>query len=435
MTSKHRAVVLPAGRTARRSAALAAAIVMVIGVAGCGSSKSSSGGSSTSGAASTPGGGAPTGGAPRTIKIFVSGDASSSQPGVPVLPFARAAALSVKGFNSRHTNIKVVETFCDTKSNPNATLACARKATTGGYSAVILSLGFFDYILTKVTAAAGIPTIAATVQDPQTWNNKSVFCLTNTLIGSISGLGPIAKSVGVTKLGVATFAGPSQTSTVVNTTRQAMTAAGIKLSSVVQVPLSTADWSPSITQALSGHPNALSLTPLPGPEAVAIFAAARQIAGQSVKFVEPSFEIDAQLAATPAVQGAVASGWAMPPQTPGVPGTALFRSDVAKWGDPGQDLAEPSELSWLAVQLAGNLAATIKGPITAHSMTTALSTSKNISMYGITPPFAGSQRGINGQACVSNNTVVHDVIAHGKLVAVHPGQFIDPQTGKTITAN
>jgi hypothetical protein len=123
----------------------------------------------------------------------------------------------------------------------------------------------------------------------------------------------------------------------------------------------------------------------------------------------------------------------MPPQTPGVPGTALFRQDVDKWGDPAQDLAEPNELSWLAVQLAGNLAATIKGKISASSMMTALKTSKNISMYGITPPFSGSARGINGQACVSNNTNVHDVITNGKLVALHAEQFINPTTGKTVT--
>jgi hypothetical protein len=342
------------------------------------------------------------------------------------------ATAAVNGFNARHTNVKVSVDFCDSKSSPNATLACAVKARRGGYDALVIGNSFLDFILTKATSAAGIPTIAGAVNDPQTWNNKTVYCLTSTLLGQLHGLGAVAKGIGVKKVSTVTFSGPVQTQAFLAYSKQGFEGSGVAYGGAVQVPLSTTDWAPAITQAMASKPDGLSLVPFPGPSAIGVFKTAKQVA-PSAKFVEPSFEINAQLAAVPAVNGAAVSSWVQPPQTSGVRGTKLFQSDISKWGNPSQELSEPYEITWLAIQLAGNLASRINGAVTPQSMMAALSSATNVDMYGITPPYNGPARGVNGQKCVWNGTVVRAQIKDGKLVADTPGQFVNLASGKTLS--
>jgi ABC-type branched-subunit amino acid transport system substrate-binding protein len=343
---------------------------------------------------------------------------------------------AVDGFNSRHSNVKIEATFCDSKGTPNGTLSCAAEAKSNGDAGVVLGIGFLDYLLTKQTATAGIPTIAAIANDPQTWNNKSVYCVTSTFTGILKGIGNVAKAAGVSKLGLLTISGTPQAQSYVTLTQQGLAAAGIGYAGAQLLAPNAVDWTSAITQAMSSSPDALELTPAPGPSESAVFTSARQIA-PSVKFVEPTEEIDAQLAAAPVMNGTAVSSWAVPPQTPGVQGTAFYRADIAKWGGSiagTQELAEPYEMLWLGIQLAGNVASTVKGQITPQSLTAALNTSRNVDMYGLTPPYSGANRGADGEACVSNGTVVQSTVKGGKLVAETPGQFIDLATGKTLSS-
>lgn len=408
---------------ARRLTMLAAAMAAAVGTAACGTAGASA--SSTHAKSSV-----------RTLNLFVDADATAPALGTPLQPWSPVATAAANGFNARHSNVKIKITFCDSKASPAGTVSCAAEAKKGGTDAVVLGISFLDYLLTQQTSAAGIPTIAAIANDPQTWNNKSVYCTSSTLEGQLKGIGYVAKAAGVKKLGVITVSGTPQSQSYVSLTQAGLSAAKVAFGGAQLIPPTTVDWTSAITQAMSSKPDALELTPAPGPSEAAVFSAARQTA-PSIKFVEPSEEIDAQLAALPIMAGTAASSWAVPPQTPGVQGTTLYRDDLTKWGGGSsvraEELSEPYELLWLSIQIAGNIATTMDTRITAKTFTAAIKSSHNISTYGLTPPYSGATRNVDGQGCVSNGTVVRSIIKAGKLVAANPGHFISLATGKAIT--
>ena len=209
-------------------------------------------------------------------------------------------------------------------------LPAPEEATTGHYDAVVFGNTNEDALIVKATSAAGIPTLAASVNDPQTWNNKTVYCLTSTLSGEIRGLGYVAKQMGVTKAGLVTVPLAGQ-NVFTASGQQGFKQAGVSYTGNVTVPLTATDWSAYVAQALAPSPNGLVLEPSFNPAADAAFQIARQ-SSPSIKFIEPSYVFASpQLATQPAVQGAGISAWAIPPDTSGVQGAGLFRADMARW--------------------------------------------------------------------------------------------------------
>jgi ABC-type branched-subunit amino acid transport system substrate-binding protein len=361
----------------------------------------------------------------------VIGDANTHVPGIPPLPFENAMTAATRGFNARNKTATINATFCDSQLNNNAALACAKEATTGHYDAVVFGNTNEDALIVKETSAAGIPTLAASVNDPQTWNNKSVYCLTSTLSGEVRGLGYVAKQLGVSKAGLVTIPLAGQDAMTASS-QQGFKQAGVGYTGNVTVPVTATDWSAYVAQALAPAPNGLFLEPSFNPAADAAFQIAKQ-SSPSIKFIEPSFVFASPVLATqPAVQGAGISAWAIPPDTSGVQGTSLFRADVAKWGKTSAAVSEPYELEWLAIQIAGEVTSTIHGSVTPTSFTRALKADKNVNTFGLTPPFNGGVRNVDGQSCVSNGTFVRAQVMNNKIVAVKPGQFISVATDRVV---
>ena len=200
------------------------------------------------------------------------------------------------------------------------------------------------------------------------------------------------------------------------------------------VPLTATDWSAYVAQALAPSPNGLVLEPSFNPAADAAFQIARQ-SSPSIKFIEPSYVFASpELATQPAVQGAGISAWAIPPDTSGVQGAGLFRADMARWAQTTAVISEPYELEWLAIQIAGEVTGTIHGSVTATSFTRALKADKNVNTFGLTPPFNGGVRNVDGESCVSNGTFVRAQVKKDQIVAVKAGQFISVATDKVVPA-
>jgi Periplasmic binding protein len=239
--------------------------------------------------------------------------------------------------------------------------------------------------------------------------------------------------MGVTSAGLLTVPLGESSSVMTTSGPQGLKQAGIKYTGNISVPLTATDWSPYVAQSLSPKPTGLILEPSFSAAADAAFQIAKQ-ASPSIKFIEPSFVFASPALATQqAVQGAGIAAWAVPPQTPGVPGTALFRADLAKSGASTSATSEPYELEWLAMQIAGEVTSTISGSVTPQSFTHALNTAKNVNTFGLTPPYNGGVRNVDGESCVSNGTFVSAAIHSSKIIAVKPGQFIDVATNKPVT--
>ena len=81
-----------------------------------------------------------------------------------------------------------------------------------------------------------------------------------------------------------------------------------------------------------------------------------------------------------------------------------------------------------------SIALLFSGAVTPKSFTQALKTDKNVNTFGLTPPYNGGVRNVDGESCVSNGTFVRAEVSNGQIVAFKRGQFIDVATDKVVAS-
>ena len=415
-----------------------------LAAAGCGSSGAKGGGNTTG--ASNATGGTTTGGntaaaathsgshtAKAPIKVFVYADVTVPPPTPPETFWKDIPEASVKAINAAGgiNGAKIQMTFCDSKFDPNTTLSCVKQATSGNYAAVIVPTssvgqGGADALLAKshLPVFYGIPA-------GQQIDAANAVCPTSTILGSGSGVGWMAKDLGLKKLSLTEANSPTFVAAG-NYVKSSLAKVGIGVGSTVATPIGTPDLSSSFAQAMSGGANGLWYANLP------------PVLNPSIKQFLQSFPKDKlilQYIAYNTVQevGAAGSGsvyfpaWTQPISS-NVPGVQQFVSDMKKYAsNPGEDINDSYIPGYLPMKLFAAIASTIKGSVTAPSVLAAMKSASNVSMGGLIPNYSGSMHGKAGAPCMYQDDIVPDVDKNGKLVNIDkPGSFLDAATGKLV---
>jgi branched-chain amino acid transport system substrate-binding protein len=411
--------------------------------AGCGSSNKSTsapgGGSTTaaSGSKTSSGTGTGTGSASASkapIRIFVYADVTVPPPTPPETFWQDIPQATVKAINAAGgiNGAPIQMTFCDSKFDPNATLACVHQAISGHYAAVIVptssvGAGGADQLLSK----SGLP-IFYGIPGPTQFAAKNAVCATSTIIGSGNGVGWMSKSLGLKKLSLAEINSPTFVATG-KIVKSSLSRVGVSAGPTVTTPIGTPDLSSDFAQAMNGGADGLWYANLPP----ILNSSIKQFLGSY-----PKKPLILQYVSYNTLQevGAAGNGqlyfpaWTQPLAS-NVPGATQFEAAIKKYGsDPEADLNDAYLPAYLTVKLFAGIASTIKGQVTASSMDSAIKSASNVSLGGLIPNYSGAKLGTGGASCIYENAIVPEVDKNGTLVDMDGSSFLNTATGKKESA-
>ena len=345
--------------------------------------------------------------------------------------------LAAKAINADpSSHVKITYTFCDTKLSLSGSIACAKQAGSptgcgGARCDVALdTIDLYDNLSVPLLRKEGLPVVSAVTNSAQAADTPGNFGITTDATGVLRGLGYLMKTLGAHKVGIVNLIGPSAQAED-NAASTALRHAGLTVSGATVLQSYTAPQTTGINSVMTGGADGL-IDAAPGP------------VGQGISYAEQTFPgvkigLPVSVVSSAAFTGLPLSvtngigvvGNVQPVTATKVPGIKMFIAEGGlKASTPtyrGQDFPTTD---WLATRFIANVADTINGSVTRKSMLHALSTAKNIDMYGIVPPWSAANRGKNGAGPNTPYDVVVDERLHNlQQVAVSPGIFRGAASG------
>ncbi len=408
----------------KRALALSCAVAAALVLAACSSGSSGGGASSTASADAAK---APTGTPIHIITINSLNDPIANQPeGVAAAQAAVLAINKAGGINGHPLDLAV----CNTSFNPNGAVACARQATTGNYVAV--TGGWYipgDALAVPIETAAKIANLGMTAVTPGDANAPYWFPIDGGVFTGFPAVGSMLKKYDPTvkNVVIAEDADPNSAGAA------ALVAAGLKFSGMklvgtVTIPDTATDLSSYAAKIQRLHPDAVALAGAPA-QGVALLKVMGQL-GLDVPVVGPAQDTPASGVSAAGAIGTKALWFSyyLPQSDTANPGVTQFLSELAAAGNAGvantsaSMITSASFQSWLAVHLFANVAKTISGPVTRASFLAAMQRVKDMSMYGIEPPYSAPP-GIDSQlARISADYVYTLKAVNGQMELATPNE-------------
>jgi ABC-type branched-subunit amino acid transport system substrate-binding protein len=419
-----------------RFGALAFASVLLLAVlalSACGGGGSSSdqstseGGEGTEGA-STAAEGTSTGseatGSP--IKILNDSTVNSpagSWPGAKAAAETAAWAINAEGGVNGHP-IQIV--YCNSKQTPNGASACARKAVAEGVVAYT-GVGALAPVIYPIIEKAGIAASQMPVGLPEV-TSPTNFPITGSGYASQAGAPYAAAQAGAKSIAIVVTEFPGA-DVVAKAAAKVAEANGVKVLKTIPVAVTASSFGSLAGELAEVNPEAVSFITAT-PQALGIITASTEIGFQ------PKVWANSYGAFNPEVieqLGQVTtSAWmaaTLPPAelTDDFPAMATFNEEseaAAEQGvkDTGMELRdENSVFEWLTIHMLAEVAAEIKGEVTAKSMKAALENAKDVDIEGLFK-WSPSEPGLKSAPAIKN----------GGLLYVGPvaGPSFEPETSE-----
>jgi hypothetical protein len=351
---------------------MAVALGMTLLAAACGSTSSHATGGTTP--ASTTAGGttaatsaggatAPTTAAGTAYTVMVIGTFTSAQSfNVPEIVVATKAAFA-------GTGVKVVS--CDDQGTSSAGLACEHKAVVDHVAAVVAGYAYVAQDQSILTQAK-IPTVGLTDS-----TSPISFALASNS-GGYAGIGVGLAKAGCTRLGVLYLDGTDVLADAI--------VAGAKWQAVSKaaIPVNAPDLTASITKLAEAKVGCIAISTEPNTVIQAMTAIKQD--GLKVKVAMTAALLNPQVlsALGSEANGVIGVEGTVDPADTSVPVVAQIKSAM-KAVDPKAPVTTSAIIAWASAKLILDAAQTIKGPVTAASMLTALNGLRNASTDGAIP--------------------------------------------------
>lgn len=361
-------------------------VLLALSAAACGttSSSSSSAGSSSSAAshvASTSARAVPAG-AIRLMVIAAVATPIQNYPAAPAGAEAAADAINKSGGIKGH---KVVIDVCNTQSNANDAVACARKAASNGDVAVVGHIEAQTSLTMPVLQQEQIPDIGNySTGNAIDWTSPIAFPISGGSPSIFMALPSAMKKLGKGKLAILYLgvpAGANQAKLIDNAAK----AAHISVVASIAVPATATDFDPYVFQLRDhGADSAILVTSVGVSEGLMRSAASL---GLHVLFSHTTSTIGEAEAAQ---IGAPASGMLLGAAYPSYrdtqyPGVRTWIAQMKAAGDGGVSLLKPEGLNaWLGVYGFADIAKSTSGTLTHLSVLAALKKQKApINLFGL----------------------------------------------------
>jgi ABC-type branched-subunit amino acid transport system substrate-binding protein len=168
---------------------------------------------------------------------------------------AQAAAKAVNDSGGIHGRPLEVDT-CDSQSNPNQAAICTRKATAGGYVALVGGEVLNSQVMDGIAEPAGLPWVSAETINAADSANPLNFPLSAGLPAQYAGAGELASDSGCKRMVIATSNSPSAAAFVSNMERGIALGTGVKKAvGVVDMQEGSTDLSPVAAKVNSYKPD------------------------------------------------------------------------------------------------------------------------------------------------------------------------------------
>jgi ABC-type branched-subunit amino acid transport system substrate-binding protein len=236
---------------ARAAAACTIAIAGGLLAAGCASTASTS-----SGAGGTQAGTKAAAVSGDPVKAMIISEASGpSGAFANLFTIAQAAVRAVNASGGIHGRPLEVDT-CDAQSNPNQAAICARKATAGGYVALVGGVVVNSQVVDGIAEPAGLPWVSAESITAADSANPLNFPLSAGLPAQQAGAGKLASDSGCKRMVIATSNTPTAVTLVGYMERGIALGTGVKKAvGVVDMQEGSTDFSPIAAKVNSYKPD------------------------------------------------------------------------------------------------------------------------------------------------------------------------------------
>ena len=280
---------------------------------------------------------------------------------------------------------------CDDQSNPNVGAQCAEQAVRDHVAAL---LGVFTLVGTSIWPiinAAGIPEIGLVQYGPLDMTSPNAWPLTPAApLANASSFGYLAKVRGCKAIADIQADAGSNSQVPLALDKEAVAAAGVKYVGPYLLPATQGlANAPAIARSVTSRADCANVAD--GQNGIILMKAILQ-QDPSFKFATNQLSLPADWVTQLGSQASAANGLGgLAPTTSQAPGIVAYLQEMQAKA-PGDTLSEFSELAWASWYAFAQVASTIKGPITAQSLTAALGEATSVSTEGITPPVNFTQR-------------------------------------------
>lgn len=396
-----------------RIVASLAAIALTAGLAACSSSSNSGSGS---------GSGAP-------IKVGVILPENTSIFNTPYQVAAIAAAIQQLNASGGVSGHKLVLDYCNNQNDPTATAACGRQMASDHVAVVADSIDILGPTLVEQLTAEGIPMVNEPLY-PGEFDGPDVFPVSDVNQLLLPAMVAEAKKLGLTK--VYGFVSNLDTSQFTTPIQLAAQKAGVTDVGYETYPPNVTDYAPLAQKVISSGADVV-LCPV-GTNFILPFMQALRQAGSKITIMSVPNIGTAQIKQYQSVDNGLIFVGSEVPITPATEKTVPALATMAqamnaevKLGDSAADLgtANPFAVTrdWAVMHALAGLMGTIKGSITASSVTKALDSAHNLSMMGIMPPWTPSQTitapGLGMTKLAENSAYIAEV-QNGQLSLLTP---------------
>jgi ABC-type branched-subunit amino acid transport system substrate-binding protein len=359
------------GASLRRRFLLALPAALLLLLAACSSSSSGSG--TTSG--TTSGG---------DIKVMVIAPftlavapAQANYDAVRI----QAQLQNAKGGINGH---KIEVIGCDDQSNPNVGAQCAQQAVREHVAAL---LGVFTLVGTSIWPiinAAGIPEIGLVQYGPLDMTSPNAWPVTPAApVANASSFGYLAKAKGCKAIADIQADAGSNSQVPLALDKAASAAAGVKYVGPYLLPATQGlANAPAIARSVTSKADCANIAD--GQNGIILMKAILQ-QDPSFKFATNQLSLPTDWVTQLGSQASAAYGLGgLAPDTSTAPGMVEYLKEM-KAKASSDTLSEFSKLAWASWYAFAQVASTIKGPVTAQSVTAALGKASSVSTEGMTP--------------------------------------------------
>jgi ABC-type branched-subunit amino acid transport system substrate-binding protein len=280
---------------------------------------------------------------------------------------------------------------CDDQSNPNVGAQCAQQAVREHVAAL---LGVFTLVGTSIWPiinAAGIPSIGLVQYGPLDMTSPNAWPVTAAApVANASSFGYLAKVKGCQAIADVQADAGSNSDVPVALDKEAAAAAGVKYAGPFLLPATQGlANAPAIARSIASQANCANVAD--GQNGIILMKAILQ-QNPNFHFATNQLSLPTDWAAQLGPQGSALNGLGgLAPDTSKAPGIVAYLTQM-KAKAPGDTLNEFSKLAWASWYAFAQVASTIKGPITAQSVTAALGKASSVSTEGMTAPVDFTKR-------------------------------------------
>jgi ABC-type branched-subunit amino acid transport system substrate-binding protein len=362
----------------RRSIAIGAASLAVLGAVGCGSNddkSSSSGGTAT--AAST----AKLTGTPVKLGQIVSTDGAFAYPEIKAAAVAAVDGVNRRGGIAGHP---VELMSCNDSSDPNKGVACARKLVAAG---VVAEVGGLDFVaeakIGPILEAAGIPQVGDSPQSGGWAAQDNTFLLYNSEQDTFAAAAPkFCLDSGSKK--VADLQAPYPVVKAINKTFvKAARSAGATVVATPTVSVTSADVAP-IARTLQSAGASCVYPIVPPPQLLSIMKTGTTL-GLKAQYLIPTGTVgpkELKSFGSLANGQLVLSGYPVPTDTENFPVLKEFQDDLKRTGGPADEpnLRGTALNAWFGVRAIAKVMEGSTGAVTKESLMAKLKVAKDVDL-------------------------------------------------------